>query len=297
MQTKFPLTDEKILQEHVKFLSENNRTFREEQEKIVNYIVNKLTKNGIPAGNIEFQVYAVDTTKYKNIIVHFKESERNQRYIPRYVIGAHYDAYGNLPGADDNASAVAGLLEISRVLNETKFYNGRDIDIVFYSTEEPPFYGTRHMGSFHHAESIKNENVKLAIILEMIGYFSEEKNSQKFPLPFLKYIYPTTGNFIAIVANFSNLATTRKVKGRFNTYLKKNNLITVESINAPAIIPGIDLSDHRNYWKFNIPAVMVTDTAFYRNENYHTRYDTYETLNYRKMKEVVDAVIFTVLSL
>jgi len=296
--SKLSLVNEIKLKEHVKFLSENNRTSKEGQEKIVNYILSELKKYGINEDNIEIQKYIVDTREYNNIIVNFsydfipKELFRNKKYI----IGAHYDSYGELPWADDNASAIAGLLETARILNETKPYRGRDIDLVFYSTEEPPFFRTENMGSFHHANSIKNK-VDLVIILEMIGYFSEEENSQDFPVSFLKYIYPTKGNFIAIVSNFSNSLETRKVKSRFRTFLKKNNLITTESINAPSIIPGIDFSDHRNYWKFDIPALMITDTSFYRNKNYHTKYDTYEKLDYKKMKEVIDATVATVLSL
>lgn len=296
--SKLSLANESTLKGHVKFLAENNRTSKEGQEKIVNYILNELKKNKINEDAIQIQKYTIDNREYKNIIVNFsydfipKELPRNKKYI----IGAHYDSYGELPWADDNASAIAGLLEIARILSEIKSYNGRDIDLVFYSTEEPPFFRTENMGSFHHANSIKDK-VDLVIILEMIGYFSEEENSQNFPISFLDKIYPTKGNFIAIVSNFSNIIETRKVKGRFSTFLQKNELISVESINAPEIIPGIDFSDHQNYWKFDIPAVMITDTSFYRNKNYHTKLDTYEKLDYKKMKEVIDATISTVLSI
>lgn len=288
-------SSEATLKNHVKFLSENDRTSKEGQKIIVNYILNELKENGIDDKNIEIQKYLVNEREYKNIIVHFKESARKRLSISKYIIGGHYDSHRGLPGADDNASAVAGLLEISRILNETKLYGGRDIDLVFYSTEEPPFFATENMGSFQHAKN--TENVDLVLILEMIGYFSEEENSQSFPVPFLKYIYPTKGNFIAIVSNFENSLKTRKVKSRFEAFLSKNQIIGVRSINAPSFIPGIDFSDHRNYWKFDIPAVMITDTAFYRNRNYHTKNDNYEKLDYQKMKEVVDATIAALLSL
>lgn len=293
------LSNEETLKNNVKFLSENDRLSKEGQEKIVNYILAELEKNGIAKSEIEIQKYTIQNREYENIIIHFKEQARKYPYdLPKYIIGAHYDTYDKLPGADDNASAVSGLLEISRVLNKIKLLRGRDIDLVFYSTEEPPFYGTNKMGSYKHAESIKNEkNIKLVLVLEMIGYFSEKEKSQDFPVSFLKYFYPTNGNFIAIVSNSSNSLKTRSVKNRFNTFLQKNNLISVESINAPSTIPGIDFSDHRNYWKFDIPALMITDTSFYRNKNYHTQNDTYEKLDYKKMKEVVDATITTILSL
>lgn len=296
--SKSSLTNENTLKNHVKFLSESNRTSKNGQEKIVNYILDNLKKNGIDEKNIEIQKYIVDDREYKNIIVHFREGARKRLSIPKYLIGGHYDSYGELPGADDNASAIAGLLEISRILNEIKLYGGRDIDLVFYSTEEPPFFATENMGSFQHAKSIKeDDDIELVIVLEMIGYFSEKENSQSFPVSFLNYLYPSKRDFIAIVSDFSNSFTTRKVKSRFKAFLKKNKIIEVHSINAPAVISGVDFSDHRNYWKFDIPAVMITDTAFYRNKNYHTKNDTYEKLDYKKMKEVVDATIVTVLSL
>ncbi len=295
---KSPSANETTLKKHVKFLSKNDRVSKEGQEKIVKYILNNLKENGVDDQNIEIQKYLVNDREYQNIIVHLKENKRENKTIPKYVIGGHYDSHGKLPGADDNASAIAGLLEISRVLNETKFYNGRDIDLVFYSTEELPFFKTENMGSVHHAKSIKNDtNIELVIVLEMIGYFSEEENSQNFPISSLKKLYPTKGNFIAIVSNFSNSKETKEVKNIFKSFLENNNIIGVESINAPTTVSGIDFSDHRSYWGFDIPAIMITDTAFYRNKNYHTKNDTYEKLDYKKMKEVVDATITTVLSL
>lgn len=292
------LSESEILKQHVKFLSENNRTTERGQERIVQYINNVLESTGIGQEQIEIQEYKIEERIYKNIIVHLRTKDRKRIYIPKYIIGAHYDAFGSLPGADDNASAVAGILEIARILNLQKNIKGRDIDLVFYSTEEPPFFSTNKMGSYVHAESINpDDNVELVMILEMIGYFSEEDGSQEYPLSFLDYLYPTTGNYIAIVSNMSNMGSVRSVKKRFQSYLKKNDLIDTYSMNAPANLVGIDFSDHRNYWKFDTPALMITDTAFYRNKNYHTPKDTYEKLDYIKMKEVVDATISTVLSL
>ncbi len=291
------LANPENLEKNVKFLSENNRTSEVGQKKIVQFIQNELNEYGVPVENIEFQLYKIEKREYKNIIVHFSATDRRND-IPKYVIGTHYDSFIDLPGADDNASGVGGLLEIARILQNSEFINNRDIDLVFYSTEEPPFFETEDMGSFKHAKSIKNDkNVELVIVLEMIGYFSEEDNSQNFPISFLKYFYPTKGNFIAVISNFDNSIPTRRVKSRFEGFLSQANLLEVYSMNAPAFIPGIDFSDHRNYWQFGIPAVMVTDTAFYRNKNYHTEDDTYEKLDYERMKEVVDATIATVLSL
>ena len=288
--------DAKKLKKHVKFLSELDRTSKEGQEQVISYILNELAKNNIDKSHIKIQEYSVNGRVYKNIIVSFKNKTTWKVPRRKYIIGAHYDAYGSLPGANDNASGVAGLLETSKILQKTEELRGKDIDLVFYATEEPPFFGTENMGSFHHAQSIKDEkNIKMVLVFDMIGYFSEEENSQKYPVSFMKYFYPTKGNFIALISNLPNSFKTRTIKRRFDGFLQKNNLIDVASMNAPANVQGIDFSDHRNYWKFGFPAILITDTAFMRSETYHTKNDTYEKLNYDKMKEVVDATLATIL--
>ncbi len=292
--TKIDLVDEGMLKKHVKFLSESDRVSENGQKSVAKYILDELKNSSIDEKNISVQNYVVNGATYRNIIVNF-ESDDSPANKKKYIIGAHYDTHNELPGADDNASAVAGLLEIARNLNEEKYIFEKNIELVFYATEELPFFRTENMGSFQHAKNIKNkEDTELVIALEMIGYYSDEENSQDFPVSFLKYFYPTKGNFIAIVSDFSNSMKTREMKKKMTAFLNKNKLIEAYSINAPAIIPGIDFSDHRNYWKFDIPSVMITDTAFYRNKNYHTKNDTYDKLNYAKMKEVVSAVIFSV---
>jgi Zn-dependent M28 family amino/carboxypeptidase len=149
------------------------------------------------------------------------------------------------------------------------------------------------MGSFVHAKSLKGENavLRLMISLEMIGYFSDEPNSQSFPISVMSLFYPSRGNFIAVVGNFGNFSIVRKVK---STMLGQNEL-PIRSINAPASIPGVDFSDHRNYWAFGYDAVMITDSAFYRNPNYHTGADTPEKLDYNRMSKVVEGVYYTVI--
>lgn len=278
------------LEKHVKNLSSSERFTDFGLKKARDYILESLEKEGVDGHHIEIQNYTVWVREYQNIIVHFWDHKKRGK---KYVVGAHYDGHGELPWADDNASGVAGLIEIARILHDQQI-EGRTIQIVFYSTEEMPYFRTKNMWSYKHVG--ENTDIDLAIILEMIGYFSEEKKSQSFPVSFLKYLYPETGNYIALVSNLSYTGEVRKLKWFFKTSLKKNRSIWVESINAPSFIPGIDFSDHQNYWKFGIPAIMVTDTAFYRNKNYHTSEDTYEKLDYKKMKEVVDAVVVTILS-
>ncbi len=238
-----PKSNAITLKQHVKFLSEHNRTTPEKQQYIIDYILNNLKNNSIDKNVIELQTYAVGNNSYQNIIVHYGKNITANSSEKKYIIGAHYDAYSHLPdifpAADDNASGVAGLLEIARIINQIPITD-RAIDIVFYSTEEPPFFRMSSMGSYQHAKNAQDTD--LAIILEMIGYFSEQENSQQFPISAMKYVYSSTGNFIAIVSDTNNTAQTRAVKKRFSTTLAKEQLIDVESINAPAFMAGIDFN-------------------------------------------------------
>ena len=130
------------------------------------------------------------------------------------------------------------------------------------------------------------------VCLEMIGYFSDEPNSQAFPLSLGKLLYPTTGNFISIVGNFSNIRTIRD----FKAGMRAATTLPVYSINAPSFVTGVDFSDHRNYWQAGYDAIMITDSAFYRNKNYHTVDDTYDKIDYVHMAEVVNATYSAVVN-
>jgi hypothetical protein len=204
------------------------------------------------------------------------------------VVGAHYDVCGNQPGADDNASAVAGLLEIARLLHENKPDTDYRIELVAYCLEEPPFFGTELMGSYIHAKSLHlaNREVLGMICFEMIGYFSDSPNSQTFPYPELSGVYPTTGNFIMTIGH--------KLFDEFNQKVCKlmsdNCNIGVYNLSMGGFggIPNMaDLSDHMNYWEYGYSALMINDTGFIRNPNYHKVTDTIETLNFEKMREVI----------
>ena len=223
--------------------------------------------------------------EYKNVIAKFKGTNSCSDGI--YVVGGHYDTYAGRVGANDNTSAVASLIELARVLKDNP--PKCDLELVAYTLEEPPFFGTEQMGSFFHAKSLKdrNQKVKLVVVMDMIGFYSEEE-SQKYPAPVMKLFYPSKANFISIVSNisFENIKATREAKSVF----KKTTDLPVYSVNAMKFIPGIDFSDHRNYWKFDYPAIMITDTAFYRSDNYHTKHDTPDTLDYKKMAKAVEGI-------
>jgi hypothetical protein len=201
-------------------------------------------------------------------------------------VGAHYDVCGDQPGADDNASAVAGLLETARLIALNKPKIDYQIDFVAYCLEEPPFFGTEAMGSFVHAKSLSENKVELLgmICFEMIGYFSEQPNSQQFPSAELAKIYPSTANFIIVVGIEPYDEFNQKVK----TLMSENAEIDVQVISFPSKDGLAGLSDQRNYWHFGYQALMINDTSFIRNPNYHMPSDTIETLNFEKMAEVVN---------
>lgn len=221
------------------------------------------------------------------------------RSLPRIVIGAHYDtclalAIAVNPGADDNASGVVGLFGLARLLQQQAPDNVC-VELVAYSTEEPPFFGTDDMGSYRHAELLRQQGVEVkgVLILEMIGYFSDEPESQRYPSMLLKALYPSTGNFISVVGGFGDRGLIRTTKRA----MKGAAPLKVISSCIPRSFGNVHLSDHRNYWKFDYDAVMITDTSFYRNPHYHQTTDTWETLDYERMAQVVTQVHQAVLAL
>jgi Zn-dependent M28 family amino/carboxypeptidase len=227
------------------------------------------------------QPFVVAGQTYRNVIGSFGPEAGE-----RIVIGAHYDAYKQYPAADDNASGVAGLLELAGLLARQNL--SMRVDLVAYTLEEPPYFYTPHMGSMVHAESLRKEGVKvrLMVSLEMIGYFSDQPDSQSFPISLLRLLYPSRGNFVSVVGSVGDGFLVRRIK---STMLAASPL-AVYSINAPRFVPGVDFSDHLSYWQAGYPAVMITDTAFYRNHNYHTAQDTAEKLDYQRMAMVVEDV-------
>jgi hypothetical protein len=263
-----------------------NYMHSESLERAANYISQRFIECGLTP---ERQKFEVSSHIYENVIASVGPKEGM-----RIIVGAHYDVCGDQPGADDNASAIAGLLEVARFAKKHETELPYRVDFVAYTLEEPPFFGTMNMGSYVHAESLHRNNIKVQgmICMEMIGFFTDRKNSQRFPLFLLRLFYPSTGNFIAVVGNYDSSSLIKQV----SQHLKATS-ISVETLKAPSFLPGVDFSDHRNYWRFGYDAVMVTDTAFYRNPNYHKHSDTMDTLNFQKMKEVVKGICWSLLNM
>jgi Zn-dependent M28 family amino/carboxypeptidase len=202
------------------------------------------------------------------------------------VVGAHYDTVRTTPGADDNASGVAGLLALARMLASTQI--SRTVRFAAFSLEEPPAHRTESMGSYHYARSLKakHEKVEGMICLEMIGYFRDEPDSQRYPFPMSPSKFPLTGNYIAMVGNLNSRSFTQGSAQKFQSAVD----LRVVTLNAPAIVFGIDFSDHWAFAQFGYKAFMVTDTAFYRNPHYHEPTDLPETLDYERMAKVVEGL-------
>ena len=246
--------------------------------KVARYIKERFNSFGLDTHTQEFEV---DGNIYKNIIATI-----NPQHTKRLIIGGHYDVCDDTQGADDNASAIAGVLESARQLKMYEKNLNFRVDFIAFTLEEPPYFLSENMGSYVHAKSLKDNDVDVIgmINYEMIGYFTDEPNSQDYPIEQMKQIYPTTGNFIANVCDEKSTSFLKKLAF-------KSDDIDSYDIVLPDNIKGITASDHLNYWKLGYDAVMITDTAYLRNKNYHTKGDTIETINFEKMRYVVDMVV------
>jgi hypothetical protein len=201
------------------------------------------------------------------------------------VLGAHYDTCEGLPGADDNTSGVAVLLEVARYLNHHP--PAIPVELVAWTLEEPPHFRSGEMGSRIHARALKASGlpVRLVLSLEMLGTYEDAPGSQHFPLLGLDWIYPDRGDFLALVGGWGDGWKVRQVKAQLQGDLP------IWSMNAPSGIVGIDFSDHASYWHEGLPALMLTDTAFFRNPRYHTAQDRPERLDYRRMAQATAQVV------
>jgi len=244
----------------------------------VQYITDELRSTGAA---VSTQDIVVGGRGYQNVIARYGPQEG-----PVLVIGAHYDSYNITPGADDNASGVAGLLELARLLGQAP--PAQSVELVAYAFEEQPRASNADMGSAWHARALRaaGREVRLMLSLEMIGYFTDAAASQRFPAPGLSLLYPDRGDFVALVGKLSDFGVMRRVKSA----MRGASALPVHSLNSPRRVPGIENSDHVSFWDAGYPALMVTDTAYLRNPNYHGPNDVWQTLDYRRMAQVVQAI-------
>lgn len=238
------------------------------------------------------ETYDYEGIPVSNVIAEIKRGAHPSR---RFLVGAHYDTVFGTVGADDNASGVAVLLELATALQENRALldEERVIRLVAFALEEPPVFSTRFMGSKVHARAMKanREELEGMICLEMVGYTCHQQGCQSYPFPLNFMSYPKKGDFIGIVGNRSSRRFTASLLEAF----QKNPLLPTISLSVPVngwLTPAIRLSDHASFWDHGFKAVMITDTAFYRNPHYHLASDTMATLDIDFMAELVRSLLF-----
>ena len=224
------------------------------------------------------QRYQIDGKDYNNLEVEIKGSDRPDQII---LIGAHYDSAALSPGANDNASGAAATLELAKYFANSK--PARTLRFVEFVNEEPPFFWTDNMGSLVYAKAVKakGETIMAMMSLESLGYYSDRPNSQPYPAP-LSLLYPSVGNFISFIGNVDSRKVVRTAIHDFRLKAK----FPSEGAALPNAIPGVGWSDHWSFWQMGYPAIMVTDTAIYRDPHYHQIDDRPENLDYDRFARV-----------
>jgi hypothetical protein len=285
------------LREHLQALTvtigERSLSRPENLKKTAAYITSFYRDVGLA---VDRQAYSYAELPVDNIMaeISFRENPKQ-----RFLLGAHYDSVSGTVGADDNASAVAVQLEVARILSLQQGKDALDVAVKFvsFALEEPPAYGTRYMGSRVYAKMARAQKEKIdgMICLEMVGYTCHAPGCQKYPFPLMFMNYPETGNFIGIVNNFKSRGFAKKLLAQF----QKNKDLPVIKLTIPFngyILPAARLSDHASFWDRGYEAVMLTDSAFFRNPYYHTAADTMDKLDFEFMAEVVESLVLFFLS-
>lgn len=250
------------------------------------YLEEVLTDLGYTVRQQEFSAHNVTAI---NLEVEIVGSRKPQEIV---VIGAHYDTVPDCPGANDNGSGIAALLELARFLADG--HPDRTIRLVAFANEEPPFFLSKDMGSRHYAARSRKRGEKIVAMLslETMGYYRDEPGGQDYPWPFSLF-YPDTPDFIAFVGNVRWHHLVRRAIGSFRHHAR----FPSQGIAVPSFITGVGWSDHWSFWREGYPAIMVTDTAFYRYSPYHSAADTSEKLDYDRLARVVTGLAGTIMDL
>jgi hypothetical protein len=260
-------------------------------ERVARHIETTLVAEGY---RVHRQEYRAGGVAVRNIEVSLANVQSGARPERIFIVGAHYDSAQGAPGANDNGSGTAAVLELARLLKGMHPSQGTELKFVFFVNEEPPWFMGADMGSMRHASALRrdNQNVEGALILETIGYFSSVAGSQQLP-PGLEGRYPDTGNFIAFVGTRESSGLVAQALAAF----RAGSDFPAEGLAAPAYVQGVTLSDHASYNRFGYPALMITDTAFLRYPYYHTAEDTPDKLDYRSLARVVTGLSHTIVAL
>lgn len=280
------------LQDHVEYLAgtigERNTEHTGSLTRTTDYIQSQFQDMGLIPRRLEYNVD--DDSSFKGPFVNVEvEIHGTTRADEILVIGAHYDTAWPTPGADDNASGVAALLEIARHFADQRF--ARSVRLVAFANEESPHFDTDRMGSRIYARQAdrRNDDIIGMFSLEMLGYYDNRPGSQTFPR-LIEPFYPDRGDFIAFVANVKSRGLLRDAIGEFRRHA---GIASYGIAAPPSLVPDIRRSDHAMFWPLGIQAVMVTDTAGFRNPHYHRHSDLPETLDYAAMTRVVDSLATT----
>ena len=235
---------------------------------------------------VRAQPYTARGRVYQNLEVEIRGGARPAEIV---VVGGHYDTAVGAPGADDNASGVAGVLELARAFAGTT--PSRTLRFITFATEEPPSFPTADMGSRHYADAAaaRGERIVAMLSIESIGYYDDAPGSQRYPFP-LNLAYPDRGDFIGFVSNLRSRPLVRRAIATFRAHAP----FPTQGAAAPWWVPGVWWSDHWAFWRHGYPAIMISDTAPYRNVFYHTAGDTPGTLDYDRMARVVEGLAYVV---
>jgi hypothetical protein len=250
------------------------------------YIAHELEALGF---RVVSQEFSANGRTYRNLEATLGGTTLRQEVV---VLGAHYDSAEEAPGADDNASGVAAVLELARLLAKTP--QARTVRFVLFPNEEPPWFATSDMGSRHYTAEARarNDQIVAMLSIESIGYYDTEAGTQRYPFP-LNYAYPDVGDFIGFVSNLKSRGLLHRAISAFRAHTR----FPTQGAAAPAWVPGVWWSDHWSFWKEGYPAIMISDTAPYRNPFYHTPQDTPDRLDYDRTARVVDGLTHVVRAL
>ena len=251
--------------------------------KSANFIEESFTEAGykVSRQGYEVSLSGLEGRECYNLEAEITGSKKSDEIV---IIGAHYDSLEGTQGANDNASGVAALLALARAFVDSK--PERTLRFVAFANEEQPYFQSDDMGSFVYARGCRkrNENVVAMLSLETIGYYTDEKGSQNFPVGLMDLVFSTTGNFISFVGNIESRKLLRDVAGAFRQYAK----FPSEAACLPEQISGVAWSDQWSFWRNGYPGIMVTDTAPFRYPYYHTHEDTPDKINYDRFAYLVD---------
>lgn len=271
------------LQQHVRCLAEDigeRNVYRPQAlQAAQQYIIEVWEAQGYQVTTQDYQVEAVDCSNLE--VTRVGAREPNQLVL----VGAHYDSVLGSPGANDNGSGVAALLELSSHLRELS--PATSVRLVAFTNEEPPFFRTEEQGSLLYARAARDrgDDIRLMVALETMGCFVDTPGSQQYP-PLFRHFYPSRGNFIALVSNFRSRSAMLALAAAF----RRTSDFPLEHLATFSAVPGVAWSDHLSFWEQGYRALMVTDTAFYRYPFYHSPEDTAEKLDYERLAQVTEGL-------